>query len=423
MNNMNHNSKSNSRSNQAVSARNSTFEYSTLESRIVLDGSGYEWVVLADNSQLDDQGRITVQEVSYDTDGDSIADLITKGQFQYNADGSVASSVYEEDFGADGIVDSRYSNSMEYSASGQLIVSTDSWDSDGNGTVDSQTRTTWSYDENGEMVSGLAEQDMDGDGVYESSYDPMFTTYDGGTGGGWNVVSEETQVDDLGRVVSQELVVDTDGDGVADLRTVDSYEYGAGDSIVNYTNEQDVGADGSVDSRQVDTYEYDADGVHVAIHSQFDSNGDGEIDSEYTIDMGDMMNFGGELPLFAMGSDGGPAPNERTVDSPALPSLEGNLNLMAVGASLAGNGGALLASPLTESFGPTSNAIESQNLNSSNRIEVSLAGSLALAETKSNAAERDNFFAARSVSGHGLLDNDDLNSTLLENEGNGLDLN
>ena len=390
--------------------------YSTLECRIVLDGSGGEWVMLTDNSQFDDQGRITVQEFSYDTDGDSVADLMTKSQFQYNADGSVASSVYEEDFDADGIVDSRYSNSMEYSASGQLIVSTDSWDSDGNGTVDSQARTTWSFDENGAMVSGLTEQDMDGDGVFESSSDTMFTTYDGGPVGGWNVVSEETQVDDLGRVVSQELVVDTDGDGLADLRTVDSYEYGVGDGIVSYTNEQDIGADGTVDSRQVDTYEYDADGVHIAIHSQFDSNGDGEIDSEYTVDMGEIMYFGGEVAVFAKGSDDGPAANERTVDPPAELAAASGLNLIAVGASLAGTSGDLQPAQLTDVNESATDAGPLSKFASPSRIEVSLAGSVALAETKSNASERDNFFAARSVSGHDLLDNDDLTSTFLDDE-------
>jgi hypothetical protein len=143
-----------------------------------------EWVLISEDSRYDDQGRLTFQDLLYDTNGDGIGDYRTIDQTEYSSDGLTIRQHHQEDIDADGAIDYQYWMEQQFDEAGRLIVSTDGWDGNGDGQRDSQTRSTWTYDENGNAIHLLSEMDVDGDGTYDESYEEYYDPYSGDPPGG-----------------------------------------------------------------------------------------------------------------------------------------------------------------------------------------------------------------------------------------------
>jgi hypothetical protein len=94
------------------------------------------------------------------------------------------------------------------------------------------------------------------------------------------VVSES--YDDQGRLVSQTLDYDHDGDGAADWRQLSTFEYDTEGRLIGSSYSDDEGADGSFESTYSSTTAYDDNGNVVLSSSTGDSDGDGNADYSYS---------------------------------------------------------------------------------------------------------------------------------------------
>jgi hypothetical protein len=251
--------------------------FDQLECRMVLNAD-IGFVVLTENTQYDDQGRVWQQELTIDFDNDQVADLRTIDQYLYNADGLTTNYVHQEDTGADGSIDSQYWNEQEYAGDGKLLVSLEGWDIDGDGLRNSQIRSTWTYNEDNNPIHLSTETDVDGDGSFDESTEQPIDPGNGGSA--WTVIVDDTQFDEQGRVIFQDVTVDTDGDGAGDYRTIDQYQYNSNGLTTNHLHQEDNGADGVIDSQYWNAREFAEDGRLLTSLDAWDNDGDGLRDSQ-----------------------------------------------------------------------------------------------------------------------------------------------
>ena len=98
----------------------------------------------------------------------------------------------------------------------------------------------------------------------------------------WTPPTITTELDDQGRVVTETVDSDTDGDGADDFRNVTHYSYGENPSSVTMESTEDRGIDGVIDSRWTSLTVTDANGLVVESSSSSDYNADGINDSSYS---------------------------------------------------------------------------------------------------------------------------------------------
>lgn len=300
------NSKRPTFSRRAAASAQSNWLYVQLENRVVLAGDVMYamapaicdiWNPISEDSQFDDQGRLVYQSLVFDQDSDGQGDLNTVDEFAYSDDGLTTNQVHSEDLGMDGSIESRFWSEQTLGANGQVASSLIAWDNDGDGNRDSQVRSSYTYDDEGYLVLLVTETDVDGDGTFDEANEETFdpTICSGGDEGGgdegngdgsggddevptWTIVAEETQADDLGRLIFQDISYDTDGDGLADYRTTDRYSYSEDGLTTQYSHQEDLGADGIIDSAYWSEQVFNADGQLAVSLEAWDHDGDGQND-------------------------------------------------------------------------------------------------------------------------------------------------
>jgi len=295
----------------------------------------------AESTKYDDRGNFLSNVSTEDTNGDGVADVIRTSANQYNENGSIASSAYTVDHDGNGVVDYRSTDTYAYDSEGNALTLTTEIDSNGDGTVDE----TFVKDLTVVYIADNFRGGEEGDGSVqilnmspesggqEIAVDPKVIkpviVLEGTNPIEGFVPTDEvflvtdppvmvgdakitTVEDEMGRVVSETVDYDNDGDGVIDLRTVAENTY-EGDALASTRYSEDHGADGSynyisttfftqnaagqplstrvendndgdgtVDGRSSETYTYDEAGLVLTYDGFNDKNGDGQADSTFS---------------------------------------------------------------------------------------------------------------------------------------------
>jgi hypothetical protein len=268
-----------------------------------------------------DAGLLTASTTTIDSNADGVTDKSYGEDITYDAQGNFLTSVSTEDTDGDGVPNLIRTSATKYNDNGSIASAVASVDNEGDGIVDYRSTDTYAYDSEGNAVSLTTEIDSNGDGTIDETFVnglTMVYTFDDvkdgdGSGEIWTttggvdprVIREPIAIedpmpmvdpiaimdppvkvddsrvttvqDDLGRILSESVDYDTDGDGVLDLRTLVENTYD-GDTLTSTRYSEDQGADGSFNYVTTTYYTVNAAGQPLSILVESDSDGDGTVD-------------------------------------------------------------------------------------------------------------------------------------------------